>query len=107
MARPGAVEKPPTQISMPVLPLAHSPRSRTHPLRIIWRSLLVRIYTHIPIELGSDLIMDGLQVTSSKAQRTKKGNLKDAGLMIGIKLDLEAEVHLTARVRGDVVIGLY
>ncbi|TAQ84064.1 hypothetical protein B7494_g7611 [Chlorociboria aeruginascens] len=35
------------------------------------------------------------------------GQLKSAGLMVGIKLDLEAEVHLTARVRGDIVIGLY
>ncbi|KAH8594080.1 hypothetical protein B0O99DRAFT_595791 [Bisporella sp. PMI_857] len=35
------------------------------------------------------------------------GKLKSAGLMVGIKLDLEAEVHLTARIRGDIVIGLY
>jgi hypothetical protein len=34
------------------------------------------------------------------------GDLKDASLAIGIKLDLEAEVHLTARVRGDILIGL-
>ncbi|CAG9987323.1 unnamed protein product [Clonostachys byssicola] len=27
--------------------------------------------------------------------------------LLGIKLDLEAEVHLTARVKGDVVVGLY
>ncbi|KAF2830790.1 hypothetical protein CC86DRAFT_367465 [Ophiobolus disseminans] len=36
-----------------------------------------------------------------------KGNLKDAALLIGIKLDLEAEIHLTARIRGDITIGLY
>ncbi|CAG9957149.1 hypothetical protein V2G26_018613 [Clonostachys chloroleuca] len=35
------------------------------------------------------------------------GKLKDAALLLGIKLDLEAEVHLTARVKGDVVVGLY
>ncbi|KAH9984437.1 hypothetical protein F4779DRAFT_612302 [Xylariaceae sp. FL0662B] len=35
------------------------------------------------------------------------GNLKDAALMVGVKLDLEAEVHLTARVRGDILVGLY
>ncbi|KAI1439222.1 hypothetical protein GGR50DRAFT_690570 [Xylaria sp. CBS 124048] len=35
------------------------------------------------------------------------GKLKNAALMVGIKLDLEAEVHLTARVRGDVLVGLY
>ncbi|CAI4213429.1 unnamed protein product [Parascedosporium putredinis] len=31
------------------------------------------------------------------------GKLKDAALMVGIKLDLEAEVHLTARIRAPVV----
>lgn len=35
------------------------------------------------------------------------GKLKTAALMVGVKLDLEAEVHLTARVRGDVLVGLY
>ncbi|KAH8725125.1 hypothetical protein GQ44DRAFT_707804 [Phaeosphaeriaceae sp. PMI808] len=35
------------------------------------------------------------------------GKLKDAALLIGIKLDLEAEIHLTARIRGDITIGLY
>ena len=37
----------------------------------------------------------------------ENGQLKDAALLLGIKLDLEAEIHLTARVRGDVTIGLY
>ncbi|KAF7540607.1 hypothetical protein G7054_g1215 [Neopestalotiopsis clavispora] len=35
------------------------------------------------------------------------GKLKNAALMVGVKLDLEAEVHLTARVRGDILVGLY
>ncbi|KAI4871204.1 hypothetical protein F4820DRAFT_401823 [Hypoxylon rubiginosum] len=35
------------------------------------------------------------------------GNQKAAALLVGIKLDLEAEVHLTARVRGDICVGLY
>ncbi|TGJ80513.1 hypothetical protein E0Z10_g8256 [Xylaria hypoxylon] len=35
------------------------------------------------------------------------GNQKPAALLVGIKLDLEAEVHLTARIRGDICIGLY
>ncbi|KAJ0117301.1 hypothetical protein J7T55_003713 [Diaporthe amygdali] len=35
------------------------------------------------------------------------GEFKDAALQVGIKLDLEAEVHLTARVRGDIIVGLY
>jgi len=42
-----------------------------------------------------------------KGATDANGNLKDASLMIGIKLDLEAEVHLTARVRGDITVGLY
>ncbi|KAI1851942.1 hypothetical protein JX265_008253 [Neoarthrinium moseri] len=36
-----------------------------------------------------------------------EGKQKAAALLVGIKLDLEAEVHLTARVRGDICIGLY
>ncbi|KAF9878336.1 hypothetical protein CkaCkLH20_04374 [Colletotrichum karsti] len=36
-----------------------------------------------------------------------KGQLTKAALMVGIKLDLEAEVHVTARVRGDILVGLY
>ncbi|KAI0907009.1 hypothetical protein F4824DRAFT_497425 [Ustulina deusta] len=35
------------------------------------------------------------------------GKLKSAALLVGVKLDLEAEVHLTARVRGDILVGLY
>lgn len=42
-----------------------------------------------------------------KGAVNEKGELKDAALMIGIKLDLEAEVHLTARVKGDITVGLY
>ena len=42
-----------------------------------------------------------------KGATDENGKLKDAGLMVGIKLDLEAEIHLTARIRGDIVIGLY
>ncbi|KAI0173463.1 hypothetical protein GGR52DRAFT_571973 [Hypoxylon sp. FL1284] len=37
----------------------------------------------------------------------EQGNQKSAALLVGIKLDLEAEVHLTARVRGDICVGLY
>ncbi|KEF60836.1 uncharacterized protein A1O9_02398 [Exophiala aquamarina CBS 119918] len=42
-----------------------------------------------------------------KGATDENGNLKAAALMVGIKLDLEAEIHLTARVRGDITIGLY
>ncbi|KAL1868544.1 hypothetical protein VTK73DRAFT_3636 [Phialemonium thermophilum] len=42
-----------------------------------------------------------------KGPVTADGKLKDAALMVGIKLDLEAEVHVTARVRGDILVGLY
>ncbi|KAI1374370.1 hypothetical protein F4677DRAFT_425901 [Hypoxylon crocopeplum] len=37
----------------------------------------------------------------------ENGNQKAAALLVGIKLDLEAEVHLTARIRGDICVGLY
>jgi hypothetical protein len=37
----------------------------------------------------------------------ENGKLTKAALMVGIKLDLEAEIHLTARIRGDIVVGLY
>ncbi|KAI0508441.1 hypothetical protein F5B22DRAFT_397425 [Xylaria bambusicola] len=37
----------------------------------------------------------------------ENGKLKAAALLVGVKLDLEAEVHLSARVRGDIVVGLY
>ncbi|KAH7024388.1 uncharacterized protein B0I36DRAFT_352629 [Microdochium trichocladiopsis] len=42
-----------------------------------------------------------------KGATDDNGNQKAAALLVGIKLDLEAEVHLTARVRGDICIGLY
>lgn len=42
-----------------------------------------------------------------KGATDDEGNLKSAALMLGIKLDLEAEIHLTARVRGDITVGLY
>lgn len=42
-----------------------------------------------------------------KGATDDNGNQKSAALLVGIKLDLEAEIHLTARVRGDICIGLY
>ncbi|KAK7427369.1 hypothetical protein QQZ08_006138 [Neonectria magnoliae] len=42
-----------------------------------------------------------------KGATDDEGKQKAAALLVGIKLDLEAEVHLTARVKGDVVVGLY
>lgn len=42
-----------------------------------------------------------------KGATDENGNQKAAALLVGIKLDLEAEVHLTARVKGDICIGLY
>lgn len=35
------------------------------------------------------------------------GPKKDPSFLIGVKLDLEAEVVLQARVRGDITVGLY
>ncbi|KKY26847.1 hypothetical protein UCDDS831_g01126 [Diplodia seriata] len=42
-----------------------------------------------------------------KGATDAEGKPKDAALLVGIKLDLEAEIHLTARVRGDICVGLY
>lgn len=42
-----------------------------------------------------------------KGATDEHGKPRDAALLLGIKLDLEAEVHLTARVKGDVCVGLY
>ncbi|KAF4499773.1 hypothetical protein FAGAP_4048 [Fusarium agapanthi] len=42
-----------------------------------------------------------------KGATDENGAQKSAALLVGIKLDLEAEVHLTARVKGDIVVGLY
>ncbi|KAJ4270359.1 hypothetical protein ACHAPJ_001318 [Fusarium lateritium] len=42
-----------------------------------------------------------------KGATDENGGQKSAALLVGIKLDLEAEVHLTARVKGDIVVGLY
>ncbi|KAI1753247.1 hypothetical protein F4782DRAFT_497307 [Xylaria castorea] len=42
-----------------------------------------------------------------KGATDEHGNQKSAALLVGIKLDLEAEVHLTARIRGDICVGLY
>ncbi|KAL0936063.1 uncharacterized protein CTRU02_208278 [Colletotrichum truncatum] len=63
---------------------------------------------------GKSLPMPGLSGSANgpvgnllRGPVDENGKLKDAGLMVGIKLDLEAEVHLTARVRGDILIGLY
>ncbi|KAI8256504.1 hypothetical protein K4K53_007021 [Colletotrichum sp. SAR 10_77] len=53
---------------------------------------------------GKSLPMPGLSGPANgpignllKGPVDDNGKLKDAGLMVGIKLDLEAEVHLTAR----------
>ncbi|KPM43160.1 hypothetical protein AK830_g3398 [Neonectria ditissima] len=42
-----------------------------------------------------------------KGATDDEGKQKAAALLVGLKLDLEAEVHLTARVKGDIVVGLY
>ncbi|KAK8172957.1 hypothetical protein BKA80DRAFT_307385 [Phyllosticta citrichinensis] len=45
--------------------------------------------------------------TLLKGATDADGKQKDPALLLGIKLDLDAEIHLTARVRGDIAIGLY
>lgn len=36
-----------------------------------------------------------------------EGKNKSAALLVGVELDLEVEVHLTARIKGDLCVGLY
>ncbi|KFA53663.1 hypothetical protein S40293_03853 [Stachybotrys chartarum IBT 40293] len=50
---------------------------------------------------------DGCAGQLLKGATDDQGKLKPAALLVGIKLDLEAEIHLTARVRGDICVGLY
>ncbi|KAI1632932.1 hypothetical protein F4809DRAFT_55619 [Biscogniauxia mediterranea] len=58
-----------------------------------------------PLPTSSSLAQPAGQLL--RGATDEHGNHKAAALLVGIKLDLEAEVHLTARVRGDVCVGLY
>ncbi|KAK2603170.1 hypothetical protein N8I77_009648 [Diaporthe amygdali] len=65
-------------------------------------------------QVGHSLPLPGLSGVANgpvgnllKGPVDDNGNLKGAALTVGIKLDLEAEVHLSARVRGDILVGLY
>ncbi|KEQ61052.1 uncharacterized protein M437DRAFT_53383, partial [Aureobasidium melanogenum CBS 110374] len=45
--------------------------------------------------------------TDTKAgEDDKKDGNRDSSLKIRIELDLDVEVHLTARIKGDITIGL-
>ncbi|CAH0051803.1 unnamed protein product [Clonostachys solani] len=59
----------------------------------------------VPLPTATGLNVPAGQIVKGAVQ--DDGSLRDAALLLGIKLDLEAEVHLTARVKGDVVVGLY
>ncbi|CAG9946696.1 hypothetical protein V2G26_009948 [Clonostachys chloroleuca] len=59
----------------------------------------------VPLPTSTGLSEPAGQLIKGAAEAD--GSLRDAALLLGIKLDLEAEVHLTARVKGDVVVGLY
>ncbi|KAK7226939.1 hypothetical protein V2G26_014942 [Clonostachys chloroleuca] len=59
----------------------------------------------VPLPTATGLSTPAGQLIKGATQ--DDGKLRDAALLLGIKLDLEAEVHLTARVKGDVVVGLY
>jgi hypothetical protein len=41
-----------------------------------------------------------------KLPENADGKPKDPSLQISVKLDIAVEVHLSARIRGDIVIGL-
>lgn len=75
----------------------------SRPARKDSHSLLVCLI-YLDVDLVADTLLIGQLL---KGAIDEDGKMKNAGLMVGIKLDLEAEVHLTARVRGDIVIGLY
>lgn len=76
-----------------------------HPL--VFRNQLVSgaLYSSHSLDLVTDSTIATGQLL--KGATDDNGNQKAAALLVGIKLDLEAEVHLTARVRGDICIGLY
>ncbi|CAG9942563.1 hypothetical protein V2G26_019940 [Clonostachys chloroleuca] len=59
----------------------------------------------VPLPTATALSQPAGQIL--KGATDENGTPRDAALLLGIKLDLEAEVHLTARVKGDVVVGLY
>ncbi|KAH9892195.1 hypothetical protein F4778DRAFT_784936 [Xylariomycetidae sp. FL2044] len=42
-----------------------------------------------------------------KGATDDSGQLKNPAFLLGVKLDVEAEVHLSARVKGDISVGLY
>jgi hypothetical protein len=63
-----------------------------------------------PINIGPVPSSSGLNRPAGnilKGPVDANGKPKDAAVLLGIKLDLEAEIHLTARIRGDITIGLY
>lgn len=45
-------------------------------------------------------------VANQQGKIEEKEKKKDGSLKIHISLDLDVEVHLTARVKGDITIGL-
>ncbi|CAM1503160.1 Fc.00g079360.m01.CDS01 [Cosmosporella sp. VM-42] len=59
----------------------------------------------IPLPTSTGLSQPAGQLL--KGATDDNGNQKTAALLVGIKLDLEAEIHLTARVKGDICVGLY
>ncbi|KAM5348284.1 hypothetical protein ACJ41O_008108 [Fusarium nematophilum] len=59
----------------------------------------------VPLPTSTGLAQPAGQLL--KGATDENGAQKSAALLVGIKLDLEAEVHLTARVKGDIVVGLY
>jgi hypothetical protein len=77
------------------------------PPPLAFPSLLVRFFPPSPRIAISSPILPPKTGQLIKGAAEADGSLRDAALLLGIKLDLEAEVHLTARVKGDVVVGLY
>jgi hypothetical protein len=49
---------------------------------------------------------NGLLGPNKLADKAKKDDDEKSSLRIHIELDLDVEVHLTARIKGDITIGL-
>ena len=50
--------------------------------------------------------MQGGRQGGATTQQKRKNGEEDSSLKIRIELDIDVEVHLTARVKGDITIGL-
>ena len=62
--------------------------------------------TDVPAEELANMTPDQLKGTVNSAVEQGKKDQKDSSLKIKIELNLDVEIHLTARIKGDITIGL-